>query len=437
MSSSDKLDLVLFGATGYTGKFCVEHLLENYCSDEKTNYKFGLAARNMDKLKVIVNSFIHENKNAEKFELIECDILDSKQVTSVIQRTNVCITTVGPYNVYGENLITICAQNGVDYVDLTGESHWVANMIQKCDKDAIKSKARIVNTAGAMCSIMDCALYSCIKQLKDDEKKSDTNYSVRTMQQAPKSAGLGGGSCQTIINIYKQGGMGNYFDQKVSYSLCPDNNKYSNIQKRKGFYLPIWNTELQRYEAPAGMFGSVEKMVFCRSNHLLEYFYGKAPVFNDSVMLFKSRHYIIALLVCIFSFIVPYVLVNLSFLKRVLVKLMEWILPESGIGPYTCINGLDREKMESAIWKQYAFVEDKSSEKGVKVEAVIYGDYGYYNTGKLLVEEGMIFVEQRKKGIDTTGGFVTPAVAFGKNDQLIQRLNDLKQFDIKFTNIKY
>ena len=122
--SEGKLDIIVFGATGFTGKLCVEHLLANYklndvqSKSQSDTFKIGLAGRNMDKLKTMLTG--SDSSDKEKFELIQCDSFNAEQIKSMVSRTNVIATTVGPYAVFGEKLIEICAQNGCDYIDLTG-----------------------------------------------------------------------------------------------------------------------------------------------------------------------------------------------------------------------------------------------------------------------------------------------------------------------------
>ena len=299
-------------------------------------------------------------------------------------------------------------------------------MILKYEDSAIKSKARIVNVAGAECSIADCAVFAGIKQLKNDKECTSNNFRIRTMTEAPRSFKGSGGSAQSAIAAFKSDAMSDYFHKDKGYELCPKH-KYTNTQVRRSNLLPVWNADIQRYQSNLPFAGDIDRAVFCRSNHLLNYLYGTAPVVDEGAVVFQSKFYLIALIVGLMYFIVPFVLVKLAFLKPLALKFMESTFPVSG-------DGQDRETMLSAKWKQYVFVEEVDGKKGVKVEADIYGDYGYYNTAKILMEEAIIFAMERKKGLakEVNGGFLTASVAFG--DALVERLNNLKEFDIKFSN---
>ena len=259
------LDLILFGATGFTGKLCMRHIIENYCND-KYSFKFGLAARNMDKLRCTLNGFqqIDENKKETYFELIECDSFNDKQLNAMISKTKVIITTVGPYCVYGEKLIKICSENGCDYIDLTGEFHWVQNMINKYQQTAINSKSRIINIAGELAALSDVCVYNAINKLinhnhndNDDAKGNNDNFKIKNMLEPPSNAKESGGSLSSILNMYKQGAFNNYYDNKFSYTLCPKDNLYQNTQKKWSSIFPKWNEQIKRYEIGLGLAGEL------------------------------------------------------------------------------------------------------------------------------------------------------------------------------------
>ena len=136
MSSKD-FDLIVFGATSFTGKLVVEYLDNNY----KDNISWALAGRNKEKLEAVK-------------EQLSCDapilIIDSESqndIQNALSKTKLVITTVGPYQLYGNLLIEMCAKLGVDYVDLCGEPGWMYEM-QKFIPETKKSGSRIVHSCG-------------------------------------------------------------------------------------------------------------------------------------------------------------------------------------------------------------------------------------------------------------------------------------------------
>lgn len=135
-------DVIIFGATGFTGRLIAEYL--NTLSETDTSLRWAMAGRSITKLEE-VRSLLGIPASAS---LIEADASDAQAMSALVKQTKVIITTVGPYQHYGEVLATACAQEGTDYVDLCGEPAWMAQMIPKLDSPAKASGARIVFSCG-------------------------------------------------------------------------------------------------------------------------------------------------------------------------------------------------------------------------------------------------------------------------------------------------
>src|SRR3954468_3697769 len=131
-------DIVLFGATGFTGALTAEYL----AAHAGTDLRWALAGRNMDKLEAL------KAKLGVDVPLLKADVTDEASVRAVAESTRVVITTVGPYVTYGEPLVAACAKAGTDYVDLTGEPEFVDLMYLRHQEQAVASGARIVHACG-------------------------------------------------------------------------------------------------------------------------------------------------------------------------------------------------------------------------------------------------------------------------------------------------
>src|SRR5687768_6302832 len=143
MTSTVKpLDLIVFGATGFTGRLVAEYLHTTYGTGGSV--KWAMAGRNPDKLAQVRD----EIGAGDKLPLLTADASDTSALDSLVSRAKVVITTVGPYQRYGEPLVTACARNGTDYVDLCGEPAWMAKMIPLLQAPARASGARIVFSCG-------------------------------------------------------------------------------------------------------------------------------------------------------------------------------------------------------------------------------------------------------------------------------------------------
>jgi short subunit dehydrogenase-like uncharacterized protein len=140
--SAAEFDIVVFGASGFTGRLVAEYLAERYPAS--SGVKWAMAGRSLDKLMAVRD----EIKAPASTPLIAADSADVASLTALTKRTKVVLTTVGPYQIYGEPLVAACAETGTDYVDLCGEPAWMRHMIDRYDAKAKASGARIVFSCG-------------------------------------------------------------------------------------------------------------------------------------------------------------------------------------------------------------------------------------------------------------------------------------------------
>jgi short subunit dehydrogenase-like uncharacterized protein len=136
-----EFDVVVFGATGYTGRLVAEHLLKTHGAGGSA--KWAMAGRSAAKLGAVAK----EIGAPDTLPLVVADSDNPASLEAMCLRTKAVITTAGPYQLYGSNLVAACAKTGTDYVDLTGESNWIAQM-QVHDAAAKASGARLVFSCG-------------------------------------------------------------------------------------------------------------------------------------------------------------------------------------------------------------------------------------------------------------------------------------------------
>ncbi len=137
-----EFEVIVYGATGYTGRLVAEHLLKTYGA--AGDLKWAMAGRSQAKLEE-VRDLIGAPAG---LPLVVADAADPASLDTMVKRTKAIITTVGPYQLYGGPLVAACAATGTDYVDLTGESNWIAAMIPLHEAAAKASGARIVFSCG-------------------------------------------------------------------------------------------------------------------------------------------------------------------------------------------------------------------------------------------------------------------------------------------------
>jgi short subunit dehydrogenase-like uncharacterized protein len=134
-------DIVLFGATGFTGALTAEYLAAHAPAETR----WALAGRSQSKLEDVRRRL---GAGAADLPLLRADAGDPESLRSVAESTRVVISTVGPYIRYGEPLVAACASAGTDYVDLTGEPEFVDRMWLRYHDQAVSSGARLVHSCG-------------------------------------------------------------------------------------------------------------------------------------------------------------------------------------------------------------------------------------------------------------------------------------------------
>jgi short subunit dehydrogenase-like uncharacterized protein len=141
MSSEKPYDIIVFGASGYTGRLVAEYLAQEYPHDDLS---WAMAGRSLEKLATVRT----EMGISEDVALLEVDVANADSVQQMVTSCRVVITTVGPYQLYGDELVKQCAEHGTDYVDLTGEPSWMHGTIARYSAAAKASGARIVHSCG-------------------------------------------------------------------------------------------------------------------------------------------------------------------------------------------------------------------------------------------------------------------------------------------------
>jgi len=137
-------DIVLFGATGFTGELTAAYLAEH----APAGCRWALAGRNSAKLEEVRERLAKIDPECADLPLLHADVNDAESIAAVARSTKVVITTVGPYLLYGEALVAACADAGTDYVDLTGEPEFVDSMYLEHHDRAVATGARIVHACG-------------------------------------------------------------------------------------------------------------------------------------------------------------------------------------------------------------------------------------------------------------------------------------------------
>ena len=166
-STADKadrpFDIVLYGATGFTGGLVADYLLRNM----PEGGSWAVAGRNRTKLDAVVARLAAERPEVPAPGVVVADTEDAASLAEMARSTRVIITTVGPYLEYGEPLVAACAEAGTDYVDLTGEPEFVDRMYLGYNDAAVASGARLVHACGFDSIPHDLGVFYTMKQVPE------------------------------------------------------------------------------------------------------------------------------------------------------------------------------------------------------------------------------------------------------------------------------
>ena len=192
-----KYDLVLIGATGFTGKLVAEYITKEYgAKNEK--FVWAIAGRNNIKLNDLKNCLSEFDPEAINLPILIADSYDRKSLDNITSVSRVIISTVGPYLKYGKLLVESCADNGTDYCDLTGEVPFIRESIDLFDSLAKSNNCRIVHSCGFDSIPSDIGV---LKLQKEAIQKFGRPCDEIRLYARSMKGGFSGGTIESMINI--------------------------------------------------------------------------------------------------------------------------------------------------------------------------------------------------------------------------------------------
>lgn len=370
-------DVVIYGATGFTGKLVVEYMLKQYGNDNSISW--AMAGRSHEKLLAVKEKL---GVPAE-ISLLTVDSEDKTSITDMVKQTKCVLTTVGPYQLYGSDLIEECASHGTDYVDLCGEPGWMYEMIAAHSEAAKASGARIIFSCGFDSIPFDLGVLFAQEEAIKRYGKPSTNVRgrVRVMDgefSGGTAASLGATMASLKVKPELLSVLINPFSLSEGFNgpeQAPDN-------------APIYDEKLQTWVAPFFMAPINTKNVH-RSNALMNHSYGKDFSYNEMWVSGPGDE----------GKAVAKMVASVNFMNDA---------PEPGEGP-------SRESREKGSY-DILFCADMNEES---VHVSVKGDMdpGYGSTSKMITESAICLVRECD---DLVGGIYTPASSMG--NKLIKRL---------------
>ncbi len=381
-------DVVVWGATGFTGALVAEYLHETYGAEGEV--RWAIAGRNQVKLENLRSRL---GLGASHLEILLADSHDRASLDRLTARTSVVLTTVGPYAKYGSELVASCVANGTHYCDLAGETQWIRRMIDKHHDAAREKGARIVHCCGFDSVPSDLGVW--FLQREAQERFGRPCRSIAMMVKAARG-GFSGGTAASLINVVKEAKTDRALRRMLvdPYGLNPPGEMSGPDERDQQDvrYDPL----AESWTAPFVM-AAINTRVVRRSHALLGYPWGHEFRYREAVMTgpgpagaIKAGAVAAALgaIVTGASFDLPR-----SLLER-------FVLPEPGEGP-------DEKTREAGFFnlRFYGELDD-----GTILRAKVTGDRdpGYGSTAKMLSESALCLAMD---ALDSDGGVLTPVSA--------------------------
>jgi short subunit dehydrogenase-like uncharacterized protein len=392
-----KYEIVIYGATGFTGRLVAEYLLKTYGADG--DVRWAMAGRSQSKLEQVAAEL-----GASGVPLLTANSDDKDSLAALVQSTKVLCTTVGPYALYGSGLVEACAQHGTHYCDLTGEVQWMQKMIATHQDAAAASGARIVHTCGFDSIPSDLGVLFLQNAMQEAHGVPATRIKYRA---GGFSGGFSGGTLYSMINMFDEMAKDPTLRKTMSdpYSLNPPGSKRgTDVDEQTG---AIYDEDFGRWTLPFVM-AAINTRVVRRSNALLGYAYGDDFNYDEATLAPKGQGAVVSKLAALAMTAGS----GAIAFKPTRALLNHW-LPSPGEGP----SPEQREKGYFDIELYGVHPSDRS--KDMKARVVGDRDPGYGSTSKMLGEAAVCLA---KDELSCGGGFWTPASAMGT--ALIERLHN-------------
>jgi short subunit dehydrogenase-like uncharacterized protein len=376
-----KFDIVVYGATGFTGRLVAEYLAAHYKGD--SGLKWAMAGRSKDKL-AAVRDAIGAPKD---LPLIVADASDPASLKAMVEQTKSVITTVGPYMLYGNELLAASVAAGVDYFDLCGEPVWMRQKIEQHEAAAKKSGARIVFSCGYDSLPFELGVFCA----QEEAKKAFGAPAARVKGRVREMKGtFSGGTAASMRAIFEAAAkdLSLVTLLRDPFVLTPG---FDGPKQPLG-NRPVYDEDLKTWTAPFVM-ANINTRNVHRSNMLLGFPYGKDFVYDEMVVTGPGEQ-------------------GEAIARKVMAannKLSGTDVPKPGEGP-------SKEERENGM---YDLLFVAIAPDGKQARAAVKGDRdpGYGSTSKMISECAMCLLRDTP---DVPAGIWTPGAAM--DHKLIKRL---------------
>jgi short subunit dehydrogenase-like uncharacterized protein len=383
MSDTREFDVIIYGSTGYTGRLVAEYMAQQY-GVGKDAPKWAMAGRSIAKLEE-VRDLIGAPKETP---LVVADSDDAASIDMMASRTKVVLTTVGPYQLYGDELVAACVKNGTHYVDLCGEPGWMREMIDKHQEAAEKSGAQICFSCGFDSIPFDLGVLMLQNDMQKRFGKPATRVRgrVRAME-GTFSGGTAASLKETMKAIAKNPGLVKILAS--SFGLTPG----FEGPDQPNMLIPKYDKTIDSWVAPFIMAAINTKNVH-RTNVLLDFAYGEDFKYDEMVVTSPGD------------------------LGKQAAEMLAKANPFGGSDAPKPGEGPTKEQRENGFYDLLFLGETADGETA---SLCVKGDKdpGYGSTSKMIAESALCLAQDK---ITNGGGVWTPGALMGK--KLVKRLED-------------
>lgn len=427
MENQREFDLIIFGATGFTGFFMVRELLLTIEGDpaKYSTLKWAIAGRNAAKLDDTLVKLAQElNVNLSKVNKIKADAADPSSLLRMAERARVIVNGVGPYIVHGRQVVEACLQAGTHHIDISCEFQYVEGMQLEYDALARQNGTLIITNCGFGSTVTDMGV--CYLNDHFDGGRLHSVESFFRMFLGPKKYTVNFGTLHSAVYL-----MANFFEYFRVHSRLYEK-VLTKPLPRSRVSLPMHLLPFRKFSGWNLPYMAGDKETVMRSQHYNYQFFEERPVQFQPYFTFPS------LLFAIVSLLFGAYIATLSLIKPLRMLLEKW--PEVMTFGYFTKSGPTREQVETNHfetrfqgkgWSSSSLSDDDPHSEPVKpfdkeVTLVVTGnDAGYKTTSTCAIQAALTVLGDRENM--PKGGVLTPGSAFRHTD-LVKRLHmrDLK-----------
>lgn len=389
MSKKRELDLVLMGATGFTGRLVATHLARH----APGTHRIGLAGRSISRLREVQDQL---GARASAWELIEVDSADNDRLRQMASRTRAIGSTAGPYDVVGLPLVHACVAEATDYADITGETTFIRRSIDLAHARAVASGTRIVHACGFDSVPSDLGTQFLAASMGAPLARA-------TLVTGEIIGGFSGGTVSSLMAVVDRARRDPQARALLSdpYALSPARSTEPDLGNQSDFFAPTLDPFTKRTIAPFLM-APINTRVVRRSNSLQHWVYGKSLQYAEAMGMPDGT----AGRVLGFGLLAGIAGLGAALAIPPLAQLLVKLLPRSGEGPSPDLQRRGRFSLT---------IHGETVGSGHRGRVVVTGegDPGYSATSRMFGEALLLLSDDNDPEMPGHGGVVTPATAFG------------------------